>query len=103
MIPFVIWANYDIKEQEIPITSINYLAPMILNIAKVPAPLYYNYLLDLQKKYPAIFSLGYLDTNYTLVPKDDASFFQPDINTYSIIQYNYVNDKNNQITAFFQQ
>jgi len=103
MIPFVIWANYDIKEQEIPITSIIYLAPMILNIAKVPAPLYYNYLLDLQKKYPAIFSLGYLDTNYTLVPKDDASFFQPDINTYSIIQYNYVNDKNNQITAFFQQ
>lgn len=103
IVPFVIWANYDIKGQAIPLTSINYLSPMILELAELNMSPYYNYLLDLQKKYPSISSIGYFDTDLKLYPirKENEGILE--INEYEILQYNYIHDNKNRNIDFFTE
>ena len=52
--PYVIWANYDIKEGQNEDTSANFLAAKVLKTAGIPLSDYENYLLDLSEKLPVI-------------------------------------------------
>ena len=54
VVPYVIWANYDIEESSGGETSVNYLAAEVLSIAGVPLSGYQNYLLELEEEYPII-------------------------------------------------
>ncbi len=53
-VPYVIWANYDIKEGQNEDTSANFLAAKVLKTAGIPLSDYENYLLDLSEKLPVI-------------------------------------------------
>ena len=62
-VPFVIWANYDIKEQEnVKLTSANYLSTLMLkqtNLKMTPYNQYlqYNSLLDYKHRVDSFFSV----------------------------------------------
>lgn len=53
-VPYVIWANYDIKEAREADTSVNYLAAQMMEYAGIPLSEYQNYLLDVTKELPLI-------------------------------------------------
>ncbi len=53
-VPFIIWANYDIKEESNLETSVNFLGTKTLSVAGLPLSNYDLYLNELQKKYPII-------------------------------------------------
>ena len=53
-VPYVIWANYDIKAGQNEDTSANFLAAKVLKTAGIPLADYENYLLDLSEKLPVI-------------------------------------------------
>lgn len=53
-VPYVIWANYDIVEEQNADTSANYLGAEVLARAGVPTYGYQNFLLELEKEYPVI-------------------------------------------------
>ena len=53
-VPYVIWANYDIREGKNEDTSANYLAAKVLKAAGIPLSDYENYLLDLSEKLPVV-------------------------------------------------
>lgn len=53
-VPYVIWANYDIKEAQNADTSANYLGAEVLARAGVPTYGYQNFLLELKEDYPVI-------------------------------------------------
>lgn len=57
IVPYIIWANYDIEEAAGYDMSVNYLAANALEIAGVPTDPYQNYLLQLQEEYPVITSV----------------------------------------------
>lgn len=57
IVPYIIWANYDIEEATGYDMSVNYLAANALEIAGVPTDPYQNYLLQLQEEYPVITSV----------------------------------------------
>ncbi|MDD6157519.1 MAG: LTA synthase family protein [Lachnospiraceae bacterium] len=57
IVPYIIWANYDIEESVGYDMSVNYLAANTLKIAGVPTDAYQNYLLQLQEEYPVITSV----------------------------------------------
>lgn len=57
--PFLIWANYDIEEQQDVLTSSNYLGAMTLETAGVELTKYQQYLLDLREKVPAFSGTSY--------------------------------------------
>ncbi len=53
-VPYVIWANYDIEEEQNADTSVNYLAARVLECAGVTTSAYQNFLLELEETYPII-------------------------------------------------
>lgn len=54
MVPYFIWANYDIDEAQNEDTSVNYLGAKMLQYAGVPTSEYQNFLLELENYYPVI-------------------------------------------------
>ena len=50
-VPFIIWANYDIQEEQNAVISNNYLENMILKQAGIELPLYNKYVEKLSRGY----------------------------------------------------
>lgn len=50
-VPFLIWANYDIKEENVKRTSNNYLSTYLAEVAGIKKTGYLEYLTKLRKKF----------------------------------------------------
>ena len=61
--PFLIWANYDLPDDEIPTTSLNFLGQYLLSYAGIENSLYENYLQNFQEVLLAMTFVGYIDQN----------------------------------------
>lgn len=57
-VPYLVWANYDIREASDQNTSLNYLSAQVLKAAGVPTSAYQNYLLELCNTYPVLSAAG---------------------------------------------
>lgn len=89
--PFIIWANYDIEEQQDMDISMNYLGGLLLETAGVPRSAYFQFLSGLRNQYPIITVNGYADAdgNFSSWSGEDTVF-----SDYRILQYNYLFDRN---------
>ena len=63
LVPYLVWANYDIDGATQQNTSLNYLSAEVLKAAGVPTDAYQNFLLDLQKSYPVMSAAGRTDAS----------------------------------------
>lgn len=87
--PFIIWANYDIEEQNIGTISMNYLMPTLLEIAGVNLSPYYRYMLDLREDVPILTSRNvYYDKDIVQYPYGVSSDYSERINNYFYLEYN---------------
>ncbi len=93
VVPFIIWTNYDIEEQSDMITSANYLKAHLLETAGIPLSNYEEFLLDCHAQYPAMNSLGYMDTSGTWHGVDINNGVEGILNTYHKLQYANIFDK----------
>lgn len=103
-VPFFIWANYDIEEQQIECTSINYLSSILLKTTNLSMTKYDKFLLELQNNVLAINSKGYLDSEgkYKEVPNSFDSILDNELlNKYRLIQYNNMFDYENKNEDMF--
>lgn len=78
LVPYLVWANYDIDGATQQNTSLNYLSAEVLKAAGVQTDAYQNFLLDLQKSYPVMSAAGRTDAS-------DAD--ENMLNTYKKLQY----------------
>ena len=78
LVPYLVWANYDIDGATQQNTSLKYLSAEVLKAAGVPTDAYQNFLLDLQKSYPVMSAAGRTDAS-------DAD--ENMLNTYKKLQY----------------
>lgn len=78
LVPYLVWANYDIDGATQQNTSLNYLSAQVLKAAGVPTDAYQNFLLDLQKSYPVMSAAGRTDA----LDADENM-----LNTYKKLQY----------------
>lgn len=102
-VPFVLWANYDIEEEVIEKTSLNYLYSVLADRLNLPMSGYQEYLLDLSEEIPALNAHGYWDSEgnfYELT--DETSPYYEKINEYNILEYNYVLGGSDRYLPFFQ-
>ena len=102
-IPFVIWANYDIQEEIIERTSINYLSTLMMETAGLALTDYQRFLLDMYQYVPSISASGYYDASgqlYDWNQKDNEAYRW--LQEYEMIQYNYLFDKKNCLKEHFQ-
>ena len=102
-VPFVIWANYDIKEQHIEKTSMNYIQSILTQTAGVKMTGYQRFLNEVQKEVPTITSQGYWGKNGKFYQiNDKGSPYYGIIQKYRMIQYNMMFDKKNRRDSFFE-
>ena len=101
-VPFMIWANFDIKEKKNVDISANFLHPYLLKMLGQPMTGYDKFLLDLHKQIPFSTAIAYKDKNGKLYPPTDSSSdVYPLLEKYQILQYNNIIDTENRIQSFF--
>ncbi len=102
-VPFFIWTNYESEEEEVEITSLNYLATMALERAGIPLPAYNRFLSDLMEEVPAINSRGYYSKAAKgFLHRSEAAGTEAQwIRDYEILQYNNMFGGKEQSSFFF--
>ena len=101
-VPFLIWANYDIKEENVEKTSNNYLSTYLAEVAGIKKTGYLEYLTKLREEIPAINAIGYWDKNGKFYEIDDKkSPYYDLIHEYNLLEYNNLFGKDNQQKEFF--
>ena len=94
-VPFFIWANYDIPEQEDVKTSLNFLSVMMLDTANINLNKYQIFLKDLYKKFPVIHSNGVWDNNGNYYESIESIPERDVLNKYKVLQYHSMLDTKN--------
>lgn len=89
--PFVIWANYDIEEQEGIDIGMGYLGVLLMEAANLPASPYFSFLQDYMKEYPIITINGYEDSAGNFYNWSGENNELPE---YRMLQYNHIFDDN---------
>ena len=97
LVPFFVWANYDIEEQYIGCTSLSYLSNYLYEAAGIVLPAYNQFLTDLDEQIPSINMLGYYSiSNKCFLPFDQATGIEKEwLEKYQILQYNALFDADN--------
>lgn len=101
-VPFVIWANYDIKEQSGINISANYMSSYLLDTINAKMTGYNKYLLDLYKELPVISAICNIDKDGEMYDNDNKETKWKDtLNQYNQVEYNNVVDTENRVDDFF--
>lgn len=102
-VPFVLWTNYDIEEETIERTSLNYLSSIVADRLGLPMTGYQKYLLALSEEIPVINTLGYWSADGSFYElKDQASPYAEKINEYHILEYNDIFGKKDRVLSFLE-
>ncbi|NLO47861.1 MAG: sulfatase-like hydrolase/transferase [Clostridiales bacterium] len=102
-VPFVIWANYDIRERAGLHLSMNYLQTFVLDVAGLPLTGYQKLLRQMHENIPVINSIGFCERSLNF-KTDDLTLSKAgreQLQKYRIIQYNGVFDRSNRADGFF--
>ena len=102
LVPFVIWANYDIEAQHNIMTSVNYLNILVSQMAGIHLTKYQTYLESLQKELPVITANMCIDSkgNYTGIL--DMDKYSEQLQLYKELQYMHLFDSKNRIDSIFE-
>ncbi len=103
--PFLIWANYDIKEenyQNITDISANYLASVVLDVANIQKTPYLQFLDELREKIPIITGNGYMDKTGIYHDFSENTEYSKLIDNYHYLQFNNMFDNSNKLTTLFE-
>ena len=102
-VPFMIWANYDIDEQENVEISCNFLSAYTRSIIGGRLTGYDKFLLSIRDKLPSVSAISVLDTEGNVYESETLSDEQKKIlNDYRLIQYNGFIDSGNREESFFR-
>lgn len=102
-VPFVIWTNYDIDEEFVECTSLNYLSTYLYKAASLPLPEYNLFLEKVEKQIPMINSQGYysLSKQCFLSISDAEGEEKKLLNLYNQVEYNCMFDLENRNENLF--
>lgn len=97
-VPLLIWANYELPEQDLGTISMTQVIPTLLDAAGVRMSPWYQYQLDLKKDVPIITSYGkYYDAQGNMYDMDDSeSPYKEKVEQYFHMEYNNLQTKRNQ-------
>lgn len=101
VVPFVIWANYEIEEENIDKISANYLGTVLMEKAGLPLSGYQTYLSQLREVMPVITSGVVIDQENVYHTLSE-EVLEKERNEYAILQYNHLVDPSNREDTFFE-
>ncbi|MGM9612956.1 MAG: LTA synthase family protein, partial [Butyricicoccus sp.] len=100
-VPFFIWANYDIKAETDVHTSINYLAPKLLDTLGMQMSPYQSHLLEQSETWPVISAKGIFDCNGVYHVPSEAIENSGMLRNYQDLTINHTVDSKNTLHSFF--
>ncbi len=100
-VPYIIWANYDIQEEEVDMSA-NYLSAYLMKVAGGKMTGYQKYLLNLYEQLPMITANAYQGKDGVLHKLEEKSEYSEVISQYQMIQYNNLFDSANRVSEFYQ-
>jgi len=87
-VPFFIWANYDIEEQQDVVISPNYLGVLTAQVAGLPLTGYMNFLSQMSEALPAITPVGIITGDGQCLEKKELNTVQQEwLRQYEILNY----------------
>lgn len=86
-VPFVIWANYELPEEEIRYSSLNFLAQYLLEYAGIETTAYGAFLNQVKETIPALTFAGYWDMENEAYSHLETTAFDALIDSYQVLQY----------------
>lgn len=102
-VPFFIWANYDIPEQQDVAVSSNFLGMLTAKTAGLPLTGWMQFLSDLHQHIPVITPVGFITADGTVVK--DAQQLSPEqqewLHAYQTLAYCALKDPSEQTRSFF--
>ena len=98
IVPFVMWANYDINESQGEETSANYMAVRLLKAAGLPLTDFQSYLSDLQQNVPFISAHALKENTGTDCGEEEAEAL---LKNYKKLLYNDLFDTKHRLQAFY--
>ena len=101
-VPFMIWANYDIEEEEDVKISANYLSAYMKQAIGLPLTGFDKYLLEMHEELPVLSAISFHDSEGNIYDPAQTSAYDDKLSEYSIIQYNGLIDNRNRISDFFE-
>ena len=103
MVPFLIWANYDIPEAQGVELSLNYLSALLMDTANLPMTGYQKFLSQLWETAPVINTVGIRDAQGNWYGENAALPEELDgaIERCKVLLYNNVFDKKDRVENFF--
>ena len=109
VVPYLMWANFDIEEGSGRTTSLNYLAGDLLDAAGLQTSPYQSFLNDLQERIPVITQDYFITDEGERYYFNDAESYQHIdaevlqlLNQYEILQYNHLIDTENRLDEIFE-
>lgn len=102
-VPFCIWANYDIDEQYMECTSLNYLSSYVYEAAGIPLPPYNQLLREIETAIPAINAHGFYSRatqnfeSFDMASEEERTWLL----LYEQLQYNSLFDAKNRNEKLF--
>ena len=103
--PFMIWANYDINEEDYETLndlSVNYLASIVIDVSGLKKSPYLQFLDELRTEIPIITGNGYMDKTGIYHDFTEETEYDDLINKYRSIQYNNMFDNANRLSSLFE-
>lgn len=102
-VPFFLWANYDIPEQQDVRISSNFLGMLTAKMAGLPLTGWMNFLSELHSRIPVITPAGYITAEGTIVK--EAGQLSPEeqewLQRYEMLAYCALKDPSEETRAFF--
>ncbi len=102
-VPFILWANYDISEDDVDKISANYLSSYLLQTAELKGSRYNAYLMELFNEVPVINALFYIDKENMLHKFSEVTAYSEFIKEYRYIGYNNALDKKGKLKELFSE
>ncbi|KIR02238.1 hypothetical protein P261_01052 [Lachnospiraceae bacterium TWA4] len=100
IVPFVLWANYDLDSKHDITTSVNYLNLYLSKAAGVNLSDYQQYLLKLQKEIPVITANMCIDSKGNFI--SDFNEVSDTLSLYKRLQYMYLFDGKHRDNSIFE-
>lgn len=102
VVPFVMWANFDIEEETVDAISVNYLSTLLFEKAGIPMTGYQTFLSELRQEIPAITANMIVDRDGNRYRLEERKNINEELlNAYHILVYNHLADRNGRLSNFF--
>lgn len=103
LVPYMLWANYDIPVKEREMMSLNYLSKLLLETAGLHTTAYDRFLMDMQKKLPSVSAGGYFDEKGALhsYEQEQEETAKKYLQEYEIVQYHYLFSGKDRLNKYF--